>query len=224
MLFISIKIFFLDFTESLSLWQLCFKDLFFFLTMCMPLCRYMHKGAGACRGQQRASGHLELELQPGRDQQNASTRYELPGSPNNQYCYSVTLTILLQKEKHVFPMVATTNCPPNFGKKKKERKESRPPHNHQQQVEYCTRSKFQEICLLLPSYKNIGRSTRLSTQKLQKRCVRAWCVCVWCANGHHCLTASSLVQSKGATEEKALCGANCVDSEQGPRRKQRGTC
>lgn len=126
MLFISIKIFFLDFTESLSLWQLCFKDLFFFLTMCMPLCRYMHKGAGACRGQQRASGHLELELQPGRDQQNASTRYELPGSPNNQYCYSVTLTILLQKEKHVFPMVATTNCPPNFEKKKKKEKKADP--------------------------------------------------------------------------------------------------
>lgn len=111
--------------------MLCFKDLFLFLTMNVSLSRYMHKGAGACRGQQRAADHLDSGLQPDvsfRERQKPAegvrprrtgvkARCELPDSPNNCIATLVTLNIPLQKEKHLFLMVANTNCPPNFVKK-----------------------------------------------------------------------------------------------------------
>lgn len=89
----------------------------------------MYKGAGACRGQQRASDHLESELWPdvsSRDLQRQAEGARPPGTEVT-YCYSGNTDhsstkgkktcFSVPKEKHLFLMVVNTNCPPNFVKK-----------------------------------------------------------------------------------------------------------
>lgn len=87
--------------------------------MCVPECRYGHLvHAGACRGQKRASGSLEMELQAvvirvlgetsisGRAASALSFQACSPALPTIVFCYSTSVRI------DSLPMLRTGNVAP----------------------------------------------------------------------------------------------------------------